>query len=50
MFTPALPPDVLVNLYINVNKLCLTVYQLHVLQPSTTKVMLPLFAPLHVPL
>ncbi|KAM4655995.1 cytokine-like nuclear factor N-PAC isoform 4-T6 [Amazona ochrocephala] len=37
MFTPALPPDVLVNFYINLNKLCLTVYQLHVLQPSTTK-------------
>ncbi|XP_061207114.1 protein rogdi homolog isoform X3 [Neopsephotus bourkii] len=37
MFTPALPPDILVNFYINLNKLCLTVYQLHVLQPSTTK-------------
>nr|XP_025956268.1 protein rogdi homolog isoform X3 [Dromaius novaehollandiae] len=37
MFAPALPPDVLVNFYINLNKLCLTVYQLHVLQPSTTK-------------
>ncbi|XP_061847974.1 protein rogdi homolog isoform X1 [Colius striatus] len=37
MFTPALPPDLLVNFYINLNKLCLTVYQLHVLQPSTTK-------------
>ncbi|XP_068276320.1 protein rogdi homolog isoform X2 [Nyctibius grandis] len=37
MFTPPLPPDVLVNFYINLNKLCLTVYQLHVLQPSTTK-------------
>lgn len=39
MFTPTLPPDILVNFYINLNKLCLTVYQLHVLQPSTTKVM-----------
>ncbi|XP_050836071.1 cytokine-like nuclear factor N-PAC isoform X4 [Serinus canaria] len=37
MFTPVLPPDVLVNFYINLNKLCLTVYQLHVMQPSTTK-------------
>ncbi|XP_027521601.1 protein rogdi homolog [Corapipo altera] len=37
MFTPVLPPDILVNFYINLNKLCLTVYQLHVLQPSTTK-------------
>ncbi|XP_031451299.1 protein rogdi homolog [Phasianus colchicus] len=37
MFSPALPPDILVNFYINLNKLCLTVYQLHVLQPSTTK-------------
>ncbi|XP_061329854.1 cytokine-like nuclear factor N-PAC isoform X9 [Pezoporus flaviventris] len=37
MFTPALPPDILVNFYINLNKLCLTVYQLHVLQPGTTK-------------
>ncbi|XP_031981372.1 protein rogdi homolog isoform X2 [Corvus cornix cornix] len=37
MFTPTLPPDILVNFYINLNKLCLTVYQLHVLQPSTTK-------------
>ncbi|XP_010084670.1 PREDICTED: protein rogdi homolog [Pterocles gutturalis] len=37
MFTPALPPDILVNFYISLNKLCLTVYQLHVLQPSTTK-------------
>ncbi|XP_042654684.1 protein rogdi homolog isoform X2 [Tyto alba] len=37
MFTPALPPDILVNFYINLNKLCLTVYQLHLLQPSTTK-------------
>ncbi|XP_072734586.1 protein rogdi homolog isoform X3 [Ciconia boyciana] len=37
MFTPALPADILVNFYINLNKLCLTVYQLHVLQPSTTK-------------
>uniref|UniRef100_A0A803V435 Cytokine-like nuclear factor N-PAC n=1 Tax=Ficedula albicollis TaxID=59894 RepID=A0A803V435_FICAL len=37
MFTPVLPPDILVNFYINLNKLCLTVYQLHILQPSTTK-------------
>ncbi|XP_060642549.1 protein rogdi homolog isoform X2 [Anolis sagrei] len=37
MFTPGLPPDILVNFYINLNKLCLTVYQLHALQPSSTK-------------
>uniref|UniRef100_A0A8C3N2J0 Cytokine-like nuclear factor N-PAC n=1 Tax=Geospiza parvula TaxID=87175 RepID=A0A8C3N2J0_GEOPR len=37
MFTPVLPPDILVNFYINLNKLCLTVYQLHMMQPSTTK-------------
>ncbi|XP_065588356.1 protein rogdi homolog [Cyrtonyx montezumae] len=37
MFNPVLPPDILVNFYINLNKLCLTVYQLHVLQPSTNK-------------
>ncbi|ELW72100.1 Putative oxidoreductase GLYR1 [Tupaia chinensis] len=37
MFAPALPSDLLVNVYINLNKLCLTVYQLHVLQPSSTK-------------
>ncbi|KAM9583862.1 protein rogdi homolog isoform 3-T3 [Trichechus inunguis] len=37
MFAPALPADLLVNVYINLNKLCLTVYQLHVLQPSSTK-------------
>lgn len=38
MFTPALPSDLLVNVYINLNKLCLTVYQLHTLQPNSTKV------------
>lgn len=38
MFAPALPSDLLVNVYINLNKLCLTVYQLHTLQPSSTKV------------
>ncbi|XP_066545582.1 protein rogdi homolog [Amia ocellicauda] len=37
MFTPPLPGDVLVNFYINLSKLCLTVYQLHVLQPNTNK-------------
>ncbi|XP_069502132.1 protein rogdi homolog [Ambystoma mexicanum] len=37
MFTPALPGDVLVNFYINLNKLCLLVYQLHTLQPNSTK-------------
>ncbi|XP_015744898.1 protein rogdi homolog isoform X1 [Python bivittatus] len=37
MFTPALPSDILVNFYINLNKLCLTVYQLHPLQPNSTK-------------
>lgn len=38
MFAPALPSDLLVNVYINLNKLCLTIYQLHVLQPNSTKV------------
>ncbi|XP_053550757.1 protein rogdi homolog [Bombina bombina] len=37
MFTPTLPSDILLNFYINVNKLCLLVYQLHALQPSSTK-------------
>ncbi|XP_056309852.1 protein rogdi homolog [Danio aesculapii] len=37
MFTPPMPGDVMVNFYINLSKLCLTVYQLHVLQPNTTK-------------
>ncbi|KAI5097600.1 protein rogdi-like, partial [Silurus meridionalis] len=37
MFTPPMPGDLMVNLYINLSKLCLTVYQLHVLQPNTTK-------------
>nr|XP_033819210.1 protein rogdi homolog [Geotrypetes seraphini] len=37
MFTPALPGDILVNFYINLNKLCLLVYQLHALQPNSTK-------------
>ncbi|KAK1344788.1 hypothetical protein QTO34_013489 [Cnephaeus nilssonii] len=31
------PSDLLVNVYINLNKLCLTVYQLHTLQPNSTK-------------
>lgn len=38
MFAPTLPSDLLVNVYINLNKLCLTVYQLHTLQPNSTKV------------
>jgi len=33
-----MPGDVMVNFYINLSKLCLTVYQLHVLQPNSTKV------------
>lgn len=37
MFAPTLPSDLLVNVYINLNKLCLTVYQLHALQPTSTK-------------
>ncbi|KAM9780242.1 protein rogdi homolog [Neosynchiropus ocellatus] len=37
MFTPPMPGDVMVNFYINLSKLCLTVYQLHVLPPNTTK-------------
>uniref|UniRef100_A0A8C4KUK8 Protein rogdi homolog n=1 Tax=Equus asinus TaxID=9793 RepID=A0A8C4KUK8_EQUAS len=37
MFAPALPSDLLVNVYVNLNKLCLTVYQLHALQPNSTK-------------
>uniref|UniRef100_A0AAR2IV89 Protein rogdi homolog n=1 Tax=Pygocentrus nattereri TaxID=42514 RepID=A0AAR2IV89_PYGNA len=37
MFTPPMPGDVMINFYINLSKLCLTVYQLHVLQPNTTK-------------
>ncbi|EDL96268.1 leucine zipper domain protein, isoform CRA_b [Rattus norvegicus] len=37
MFAPTLPSDLLVNVYINLNKLCLTVYQLHTLQPTSTK-------------
>ncbi|XP_032316205.1 protein rogdi homolog isoform X3 [Camelus dromedarius] len=37
MFAPALPSDLLVNVYINLNKLCLTVYQLHALQPNSSK-------------
>lgn len=50
MFTPALPSDVLVNVYINLNKLCLTVYQLHALQPNSTKVSrtLPTPSPQHL--
>ncbi|XP_072561226.1 protein rogdi homolog isoform X5 [Paramormyrops kingsleyae] len=39
MFSPPMPGDVMVNFYINLSKLCLTVYQLHVLQPNTTKPM-----------
>lgn len=38
MFSPPMPGDVMVNFYINLSKLCLTVYQLHVLPPNTTKV------------
>lgn len=38
MFTPPMPGDMMVNFYINLSKLCLTVYQLHVLPPNTTKV------------
>lgn len=41
MFAPALPSDLLVNVYVNLNKLCLTVYQLHALQPNSTKVSRP---------
>ncbi|XP_069838268.1 protein rogdi homolog [Dendropsophus ebraccatus] len=37
MFTPSLPSEVLLNFYVNVNKLCLLVYQLHALQPNSTK-------------
>ncbi|XP_034773801.1 protein rogdi homolog isoform X2 [Acipenser ruthenus] len=37
MFSPPLPGDVLVNFYINLSKLCLTVYQLHLLQPNSNK-------------
>ncbi|KAJ8253696.1 hypothetical protein COCON_G00203080 [Conger conger] len=37
MFTPPVPGDVMVNFYINLSKLCLTVYQLHALQPNTGK-------------
>ncbi|KAG2455448.1 ROGDI protein, partial [Polypterus senegalus] len=37
MFTPPLPGDILVNFYINLSKLCLIVYQLHVLQPNSNK-------------
>ncbi|KAM8961668.1 protein rogdi homolog [Pelodytes ibericus] len=37
MFTPSLPADTLLNFYVNVNKLCLLVYQLHALQPNSTK-------------
>ncbi|KAJ0058244.1 hypothetical protein NL108_012042, partial [Boleophthalmus pectinirostris] len=37
MFSPPMPGDVMVNFYINLSKLCLTVYQLHVLPPNTTK-------------
>uniref|UniRef100_A0A8D0GJQ6 Protein rogdi homolog n=1 Tax=Sphenodon punctatus TaxID=8508 RepID=A0A8D0GJQ6_SPHPU len=49
MFTPALPADIFVNFYINLNKLCLTVYQLHVLQPSSTKVTTPTSTPSLLP-
>ncbi|MGH0164563.1 UNVERIFIED_CONTAM: hypothetical protein FKN15_047496 [Acipenser sinensis] len=37
MFSPPLPGDVLVNFYINLSKLCLIVYQLHLLQPNSNK-------------
>lgn len=38
MFSPPMPGDVMVNFYINLSKLCLMVYQLHVLPLNTTKV------------
>lgn len=41
MFSPPMPGDVMVNFYINLSKLCLTVYQLHVLPTNTTKVSHP---------
>lgn len=41
MFSPPMPGDVMVNFYINLSKLCLTVYQLHVLPSNTTKVSPP---------
>ena len=34
----------MVNFYINLSKLCLAVYQLHVLQPNTTKARLGIHA------
>ncbi|XP_069762732.1 protein rogdi homolog isoform X2 [Narcine bancroftii] len=37
MFTPSLPGDVFANFYINLSKLCLIVYQLHLLQPNLNK-------------
>ncbi|KAM5152404.1 protein rogdi homolog isoform 2-T2 [Mantella aurantiaca] len=37
MFTPALPADILLNFYVNVNKLSLLVYHLHTLQPNSAK-------------
>ncbi|XP_043567972.1 protein rogdi homolog isoform X4 [Chiloscyllium plagiosum] len=37
MFTPPLPGDVFANFYINLSKLCLIVYQLHLLQPNLNK-------------
>ncbi|XP_053326974.1 protein rogdi homolog [Spea bombifrons] len=37
MFAPPLPADMILNFYVNVNKLCLLVYQLHALQPNSTK-------------
>lgn len=45
MFSPPMPGDVMVNFYINLSKLCLTVYQLHVLPPNTTKVSQPPLRP-----
>lgn len=42
-----MPGDVMVNFYINLSKLCLTVYQLHVLPPNTTKVSSPVHHPPH---
>uniref|UniRef100_A0A6Q2ZB91 Protein rogdi homolog n=1 Tax=Esox lucius TaxID=8010 RepID=A0A6Q2ZB91_ESOLU len=38
MFSPPMPGDVMVNFYINLSKLCLTVYHIHAMQPNTTKV------------
>ncbi|KAL0993563.1 hypothetical protein UPYG_G00109810 [Umbra pygmaea] len=37
MFSPPMPGDIMVNLYINLSKLCLTIYHIHAMQPNTTK-------------